>query len=88
MIFLTISLVILQLSLIQSDEIIENQDIKFEAIVSTALGQIRGSVLTSRKNEEFLAFRGIRYAHPPTKELRFKVRKFEFMKGKINCELF
>lgn len=41
-------------------------------IVSTTLGQIQGSVMKSRLNRPFYAFRGIRYGKPPVGELRFK----------------
>uniref|UniRef100_A0A336LTK4 Carboxylic ester hydrolase n=1 Tax=Culicoides sonorensis TaxID=179676 RepID=A0A336LTK4_CULSO len=41
-------------------------------ILNTKLGKIRGSTLTTWKNTEFYAYRGIPYATPPLKELRFK----------------
>jgi hypothetical protein len=41
--------------------------------VSTPLGDVLGSILTSRLNKTIYAFRGIRYAQPPVKDLRFQV---------------
>ncbi|XP_043269298.1 uncharacterized protein [Venturia canescens] len=41
--------------------------------VSTPLGRIKGSLMTSRLNQEIYAFRGIRYGEPPTGDLRFEV---------------
>ncbi|XP_055859203.1 juvenile hormone esterase-like [Episyrphus balteatus] len=40
--------------------------------ISTSLGDISGSILTSRLGEDFYAFRGIRYAQSPEGELRFQ----------------
>ncbi|XP_049801051.1 esterase E4-like [Schistocerca nitens] len=40
--------------------------------VQTALGRLRGSVMTSLDGRSILAFRGVRYALPPIGELRFK----------------
>jgi carboxylesterase type B len=40
--------------------------------VSTPLGDVLGSILTSRLNKTIYAFRGIRYAQPPVKDLRFQ----------------
>ncbi|XP_055920832.1 juvenile hormone esterase-like [Eupeodes corollae] len=40
--------------------------------VSTSLGDISGSILTSRLGEDFYAFRGIRYAQSPKGDLRFQ----------------
>lgn len=45
-------------------------------IVTLKLGNIRGSYITSRLGNDFMAFRGIRYAQPPVNELRFKVNNF------------
>lgn len=44
-----------------------------EPHVKTPLGQIRGSILTSRLNKTIYSFRGIRYAEAPVGNLRFKV---------------
>ncbi|XP_059617683.1 juvenile hormone esterase [Phlebotomus argentipes] len=41
-------------------------------VVKTSLGDIRGVTLKSRLGESFSAFRGIRYANPPTGQLRFQ----------------
>jgi hypothetical protein len=41
--------------------------------VTTPLGQILGTTLTTRLNKTIYAFRGIRYAQPPIKNLRFQV---------------
>lgn len=38
-------------------------------------GTLEGSIMTSRKGREFAAFRGIPYALPPLKELRFEPPK-------------
>ncbi|XP_047106120.1 esterase E4-like [Schistocerca piceifrons] len=43
-----------------------------EPQVQTALGRLRGSVMTSLDGRNILAFRGVRYALPPVGELRFK----------------
>ncbi|XP_073821173.1 juvenile hormone esterase [Musca autumnalis] len=43
-----------------------------DLVITTALGKIRGTLLTSQKGRNFYAFRGIRYAKPPVGELRFK----------------
>ncbi|KAJ3646360.1 hypothetical protein Zmor_023950 [Zophobas morio] len=40
--------------------------------VSTPLGQIVGTTLTTRLGKTIYAFRGIRYGKPPVNELRFK----------------
>ncbi|XP_043269297.1 esterase E4-like [Venturia canescens] len=48
-------------------------NIPFNPEVSTPLGRIKGSFMTSRLNKKIYAFRGIRYAEPPTGDLRFKV---------------
>ncbi|PSN44657.1 hypothetical protein C0J52_15734 [Blattella germanica] len=42
-------------------------------VVNTALGRLRGSILTSRKGRTIYSFRGIRFAQPPVGELRFKL---------------
>lgn len=47
-------------------------DIDGNPIVSTTLGQIQGSVMNSRLDRRFYAFRGIRYGKAPVGELRFK----------------
>ncbi|CAG7822044.1 unnamed protein product [Allacma fusca] len=41
-------------------------------IVRTRIGQIRGLKLTTPKGTTYLSFRGIPYAQPPVKSLRFK----------------
>ncbi|KAK5649724.1 hypothetical protein RI129_000753 [Pyrocoelia pectoralis] len=41
-------------------------------IVTTPLGIIRGSIMTSAQGRPIFSFRGIRYAKPPIGELRFK----------------
>ncbi|KAL3273421.1 hypothetical protein HHI36_014865 [Cryptolaemus montrouzieri] len=41
-------------------------------IVSTSLGKYQGSLLTSTLGRTIYSFRGIRYAEPPVKDLRFK----------------
>ncbi|KAJ8923071.1 hypothetical protein NQ315_001623 [Exocentrus adspersus] len=41
-------------------------------VVTTPLGQMQGTVMTSRLGKPIYAFRGIRYAKPPVNELRFK----------------
>lgn len=46
-----------------------------EPLVTLTLGQVRGSLLTSRLGKAIYAFRGIRYAKPPIEDLRFKVIK-------------
>lgn len=43
-----------------------------QPIVSTGLGQIRGSVMSSRLDRRFYAFRGIRYGKAPVGDLRFR----------------
>ncbi|XP_055855426.1 juvenile hormone esterase-like [Episyrphus balteatus] len=45
---------------------------KDEPIVETSLGKLKGSVLKTSKNHEFMAFRGIRYAQAPIGDKRFK----------------
>ena len=42
-------------------------------IVSTHLGQIQGAVDQSFLGREYVSFRGIPYAEPPTENYRFKV---------------
>lgn len=44
-----------------------------EPIVLTGLGNIKGSVLRSRLDALFYAFRGIRYGKSPVGDLRFRV---------------
>jgi len=41
-------------------------------LLSLAQGQARGSFMTTQNGRQFSAFRGIRYAEPPTGQLRFK----------------
>lgn len=48
--------------------------VRWQPVVDTDLGRIKGSVLISRLGNEFYAFRGIRYAKAPVDELRFEVR--------------
>ena len=47
---------------------------KGEVVVPTKLGKIRGLVETTKQSSKYYAFKGIRYANSPEKELRFKVR--------------
>lgn len=42
-------------------------------IVNITLGSIVGSILKSDNGRDFYAYRGIPYAKPPTKNLRFRV---------------
>lgn len=44
----------------------------YEPIVEISLGKIKGSVLKTTKNNDFLAFRGIKYAEAPIGKRRFK----------------
>ncbi|KAJ8959088.1 hypothetical protein NQ318_022345 [Aromia moschata] len=41
-------------------------------LVTTPLGQMKGTTMTSRLGKTIYAFRGIRYAKPPVNDLRFK----------------
>ncbi|KAJ8888197.1 hypothetical protein PR048_007684 [Dryococelus australis] len=41
-------------------------------VVTTAQGQLRGSILRSRLGKDIFSFRGVRFAEPPLGELRFK----------------
>ncbi|KAG5884816.1 hypothetical protein JTB14_012024 [Gonioctena quinquepunctata] len=43
-----------------------------EPSVTTTLGQIKGTIITSRLGKPINSFRGIRYAKAPVNELRFK----------------
>lgn len=43
-----------------------------DVILTTALGKVRGTYLTSSSGRIFYAFRGIPYAKPPVGDLRFK----------------
>ncbi|CAH1102056.1 unnamed protein product [Psylliodes chrysocephalus] len=43
-----------------------------EPLVTISLGQIKGSIITSRLAKPIYSFRGIRYARAPVNELRFK----------------
>lgn len=45
--------------------------------VTTPAGTFEGSILKSRLGKIIYSFRGIRYAEPPTGELRFKVSYFQ-----------
>lgn len=47
-------------------------DFDTNPVVSTALGKIKGSVMTSRLDRPFNSFRGIRYGKPPVGDLRFR----------------
>ncbi|XP_011310876.1 esterase E4-like [Fopius arisanus] len=40
--------------------------------VELSLGKIKGSIITSRLKRKIYSFRGVRFAEPPTGELRFK----------------
>lgn len=42
--------------------------------VQISLGKIEGSMMKTRLGKDIYAFRGIRYAKPPTEERRFKVK--------------
>lgn len=44
--------------------------------VHISLGKIKGSMMKTRLEKDIYAFRGIRYAKPPTGMRRFKVWKF------------
>lgn len=61
------------ISIIVTSVVAKPNDLYEEPVVITGLGRIRGSVLRSRLGELFYAFRGIRYAKPPTGDLRFRV---------------
>ncbi|KAL3273420.1 hypothetical protein HHI36_014864 [Cryptolaemus montrouzieri] len=50
----------------------EDQKDASAPIVSTPLGKYQGSILTSSLGKTIYSFRGIRYAEPPVKDLRFK----------------
>ncbi|KAL6446525.1 hypothetical protein ACFW04_001222 [Cataglyphis niger] len=41
--------------------------------VTAPIGRIRGSIMTSRLGKRIYSFRGVRYAEPPTGQLRFQV---------------
>ncbi|KAJ8959087.1 hypothetical protein NQ318_022344 [Aromia moschata] len=41
-------------------------------VLTTPLGQVKGTILTSRLGKPIYSYRGIRYAQPPVKDLRFK----------------
>lgn len=41
--------------------------------VTTPLGKVKGSLMTTRLGKTIYAFRGIRYGEPPTGQQRFKV---------------
>ncbi|CAG9854755.1 unnamed protein product [Phyllotreta striolata] len=43
-----------------------------EPLVTTPLGQVKGTVITSRLAKSIFSFRGIRYAKAPVNDLRFK----------------
>lgn len=42
-------------------------------VVNTPLGSMKGTLRNSWRGTQFYSFRGVRYAEPPTGELRFKV---------------
>ena len=44
-----------------------------EVVVSLAKGKLRGARLDADFGQFYYAFRGVPYAQPPVKELRFKV---------------
>lgn len=48
---------------------------KGEVVLPTKIGKIRGLVETTKQSYKYYAFKGMRYANPPEKELRFKVRE-------------
>lgn len=41
--------------------------------VSTTLGDLKGSIMTSRLGKTIYSFKGLRYAKAPVKDLRFQV---------------
>ncbi len=43
-------------------------------LVNTQLGKIRGTEERGNGGGKYFAFRGLRYANPPVKDLRFKVQ--------------
>ena len=45
-----------------------------QPLVNAPIGQIRGSILTSRLGRDIYSFRGVRYGEPPTGHQRFQVR--------------
>lgn len=47
-----------------------------DPIVNITPGTVKGTRAVSRNGTEFFCFRGIRYARPPTGELRFKVSAY------------
>lgn len=47
--------------------------------VTINLGKIRGKYIRIQSGESLYSFRGIRYAQPPTNELRFEVRSLTFL---------
>ena len=47
-----------------------------QPVVTTPLGEIQGSFLTTRLGKTINAFRGIRYADAPIGALRFQVRTY------------
>ncbi|XP_023312047.1 venom carboxylesterase-6-like [Anoplophora glabripennis] len=51
---------------------VKSKHVTENPVVTTPLGQIRGSLMTSRLGKTINAFRGIRYAKPPVDELRFQ----------------
>lgn len=53
-----------------------NSKNNLEPLVRTSLGQIKGSMLTSRYGKAIYSFRGVRYAEAPIGALRFKVSQF------------
>ncbi|KAM7351885.1 juvenile hormone esterase [Cochliomyia hominivorax] len=57
----------------EDDGILKGSDKELsDLVLTTALGKIRGTLLTSQSGRNFYAFRGIRYAKAPEGALRFK----------------
>lgn len=56
-----------------SEDILKGNDKELsDLVITTALGKLRGTLLTSQLGRNFYAFRGIRYAKAPVGALRFK----------------
>ncbi|XP_049881022.1 juvenile hormone esterase-like [Pectinophora gossypiella] len=53
----------------------DNGDDSSDPVTVTPAGTIRGSWMSTRRGRRFQAYRGVRYAHPPTGELRFQPPK-------------
>lgn len=56
-----------------SEDVLKGNDKELsDLVITTALGKLRGTLLTSQLGRNFYAFRGIRYAKAPVGALRFK----------------